>query len=147
KKELEQLAANIATPINACFWSLRLDNDGGLPGEISNDRFVLGYISGVTSLMIRCSGLLKPVDKGSVHVAVYDLLFPGRGMEIFRRCTERLKNKDEVVLRAFKIAVNESAIAFSEYMANKKKALEEGIDTFKTFREYLGTNYSQDYDT
>lgn len=147
KKALEQFAATIATMINGSFWSLRKDNDGDLPEEMSNDRFVLGYICGVTGGMNLAGRFSKPKDKGSVLVAVHDLLFPGRGMEIARKGVEWLKNKDEVFTRAFKIAVEETVIARMKYMANEKKALEEGIYACKTFHEYLRTHYSQDNDT
>lgn len=144
-KALEQIAANIATMINISFWSLRKDNDGD-PVEMSNDRFVLGYIYGVTGGGIHTAGLSKPKDKGSVLVAVYDSLFPGRGREIALKCNEWSNNKDEVFLRAMKIAVEESAIVYKAMVSGDENAVEESIGALKTFDEYLRANYLQDND-
>jgi hypothetical protein len=151
KKALEQIAANIATMINVSLWSLRQDNDGNLPEKLSIDKFALGYIYGITGAGIHFAGLSAPKDKGSVLIAVYDLFFPGRGTEIINKCTEWSNDKDKVFLRAAKIAVEESAIAYKAMykamVSGDENAVEESIGALKTFDEYLRTNYLQDNDT
>ena len=146
KKALEQIAANIATMINISFWSLRKDNDGDLPEEMPNDRFVLGYIYGVTGGGIHIAGLSKPKDKGSVLVAVYDLLFPGKGREISLKCNGWSNNKDEVFLRAMKIAVEESSTVYKAMLSGDEKAAARSVGAFRTFNNHIHTNYLHDND-
>lgn len=144
KKALEQIAANIATMVNTYFWSLRIENDGDLPEEISNDIFVLGYIYGVTGGGMHVVGLSKPKDKGFVLVAVYDLFFPDRGFEIARRCTELSNNKDEVFLRAMKIAVEESSSVYQNMMSGDENAAERSVGALRSFDNHVQMNYLHD---
>lgn len=146
KKALEQFAANIATMINFSFWPLRKDNDGDLPEEMSNDRFVLGYIVGVTGGWIHTAGLSKPKDQGSVLVSVYDLFFPGRGREVELKCDEWSNNKDEVFLRAMKIALEESSTVYKAMMSGDEKAAERSVGALRSFNNHIHTNYLHDND-
>lgn len=141
KNALKQLAANIATMINFRLSSLRVDNAGSLPGKISTDKFFLGYIYGVASGGIHVFGLSVPEEKVLVMVEVYDLFFPGKGMEMMKQCTKWASDKEEEFLRAVNVAIRESSTIYKAMAAGDENAVKESVGALKTLDGYISENY------
>ncbi len=146
KKAIGQLATSIVTMINASLLPVRADPFAvNAPEEMSTDKFALGYINGLACTGAHSFGFSKPKEMGLVIIAVYDLLFPGRGVEIANKCTEWLNKKDNVVLDAARIAVGESSVVYKamhKFMASgDENVVKESSGALKTFNKHIRKNY------
>ena len=140
-RKIVQAAANIATLLNTCFWSIRRDNDGDLPKEFQTDKYVLGYIVGVTGAGAYMLGINKPYDTGLLHINVLKLFFPDNSEEIATKTLKFANIKDQIFVQGRNNGVDESAVIYKAMMSGDEEAVKNTVGALKSLERHLNENY------
>jgi len=142
ERKIALAAENIATLLNTCFWSIRSENDGDLPKEFQTDKYVLGYIYGVTGAGAYMGGINKPYDKGLLIMNVFKLFFPNSSEDIIAECTKFTKVKDQIFMLGTNNGVDESAVIYKAMMSGDEELVKNTVGALKNLENHINDKYS-----
>jgi len=111
QKKIDNVAGEAATILNLCFWSIR-DANKELPEKIQNDKYVLGYISGLTGAISYVSGFKKPEDIHLVEYTVFKLFFLENLNAIGATQKEAVNTEDKVYKQGTNDGCDEYAVIY-----------------------------------
>jgi len=133
EKELDKLATYIAAIIKMHFL-----NHGDLSDSFKHDRFIVGYIAGVSGCAARVvTG--NQEDVGYVSIAVFDRLFAGHGVILAEAMTGWNKSGDKVFKEAALLGMNEFVDAHKIIVMGGEDALEKSMQELRGLEKYLTT--------
>ncbi len=141
EKKIGQAAANIASLLNTYFWSIRRDNNGELPKKLQTDKYILGYIGGMTYEGSHAIGLNKSSDKEWLMANVFMLFFPDNGEEVITEYVRLANAKDQLFKQGLYNGTDESAVIYKAMMSGDEEAVKNTVDALKSLKIHLNENY------
>ena len=147
KKLLAAQATNLAILIDTIFSPLRQLHGGELPSAVTTDKFILGYMWGMIRQAARFTGLTEVTDTVNLRLQLYEIFFPGQGVEIINLCANWYENQDEEYVAAVNLGLEEAVPyhkAVIEYMTGKTDVdFEELGQSLHSLEEHLDRKYIQ----
>jgi hypothetical protein len=107
KRKIAQIAANIATVMNAQCLEIKRSNNGNLFSLFKDDNFLLGYITAMCHVSARFLGLNKPEHAGAIIISVHEHLFPQNRKYITDHCKAMTISKNDAYERGMQTGITE----------------------------------------